>query len=77
MQKIMRPYLRQPNSSKSKFKTKYPCFFEKWIYSFQISELFNELSSYIAEKGNDSAFAEDIVDKIKLLTLFLDNKDNI
>lgn len=40
MEKIMRPYLRRPNSSNTKFKTKYPCFFQKWIYTYQLPEIF-------------------------------------
>ena len=38
-QKIMAPYIREPNSSLGKFKNKYPGFFQKWLYSFQIAEM--------------------------------------
>jgi hypothetical protein len=51
MENIMRPYLSHPNSTLTTFKTKYPGFFEKWIYSFQIGVIFNELGTYISEKG--------------------------
>lgn len=34
--KIMRQYIATPNSSQTKFRTKYPCFFQKWIYTFQL-----------------------------------------
>jgi hypothetical protein len=61
MEKIMKPYLRFPNSSVTKFKSKYPGFFQKWIYSFQIPELFLELGGFIGENGADELYTKDIV----------------
>lgn len=51
MENIMRPYISHPNSSLTSFRNKYPGFFEKWVYSFQIGAIFAELGSYIGEKG--------------------------
>lgn len=51
MDVIMKPYLRGRNSSLTNFKQTYPGFFEKWIYSFQIATIFQELGGYISEKG--------------------------
>lgn len=61
MEKIMTPYLRDATSSKSKFKTKYPGFFQKWIYSYQIPELFEELGRLISENGSNAEFTKDAV----------------
>lgn len=47
MEKILVPYIKFPNSSKTKFRNKYPGFFKKWIYSFQIDRLFEVLGVYI------------------------------
>lgn len=47
MEKILIPYIKFPNSSKTKFKNKYPGFFQKWLYSFQIDRLFEVLGIYI------------------------------
>jgi hypothetical protein len=77
MEKIMKPYINFPNSSLQRFKSKYPRFFEKWIYSFQIGAIFIELGSYIAERGEDESCREDIINKIKMVRELIDNKANI
>ena len=45
--KILAPYIRHPNSSQGKFKNKYPGFFQKWLYSFQIAGVLGELGGYL------------------------------
>lgn len=77
MENIMRPYLSHPNSTLTPFRGKYPGFFEKWIYSFQIGAILGELGGYIAEKGEDETCRVDIINKIKLVKELLDNRDNI
>lgn len=72
MDKLMRPYLRTPRSSATKFKTKYPCFFQKWIYTYHLPELFLELGTFIAEYGVDPECTKDGVEKIKLLGEYLE-----
>ena len=74
-QKIMTPYLRDPNSLDSKFKTKYPGFFQHWIYSYQIPELFEELGGLIGEHGSRQECSKDAVEK--MLGEFLDNKESV
>ncbi len=68
----MKPYLSHPNSTTTKFKSKYPGFFQKWIYYYEIPQLFQELGSFISQYGSDPLYSKDSVDKIKLLGDFLD-----
>jgi len=53
MDKIMQSYIRHPNSSVTKFRNKYPAFFNPWIYSFQIGQLFEELGNFISNNAED------------------------
>lgn len=77
METIMKPYLQQPNATLTTFRNKYPGFFQKWIYSFQIANIFQELAAYISERGEDDNYREDIINKIKLVRDLIDNKENI
>ena len=77
MEKIMTPYLRNPDGSNSKFKSKYPGFFQRWIYSYQIGELFEELGELIGEHGSRAECTKDAVEKIKMLSEFLDNQESV
>ena len=77
MENVMRPYLAYPGATLTTFRTKYPSFFEKWLYSFQIGVIFHELGTYIAEKGEDASCREDIINKIKYVRELTDNKENI
>lgn len=77
LQKIMTPYLRDPTSSSSKFRTKYPGFFQRWIYSYQMAELFEELGGLIGEHGSKAECTKDAVEKIKMLGEFLDHKESV
>jgi hypothetical protein len=77
MENVMRPYLAHPGASLTTFRSKYPGFFEKWLYSFQIGSIFHELGTYIAEKGEDASLREDITNKIKYVRELIDNKENI
>ena len=70
----MRPYISHANSSLTSFRNKYPGFFQKWVYSFQIGAIFAELGSYIGEKGEDEEYREDIINKIKYVSGLIDNK---
>lgn len=77
MEKIMTPYLRNPDSSNSKFRTKYPGFFQRWIYSYQIPELFEELGRLIGEEGGRAESTRDAVEKIRMLGEFLESKESV
>lgn len=72
----MRPYLRTPNSSATKFKTKYPCFFQKWIYVYHLPDLFHEIGAFIAEHGADPLCTKDAVEKVRLLGDFMEGLEN-
>ena len=48
MEKIMKPFLSTVNSSAGGFKAKYPAFFQKHVYSFQIGGVFEGLGSFIS-----------------------------
>ena len=41
MEHVIKPWISHPNSSSTEVKNKYPGFFEKWIYSFQIGSIFS------------------------------------
>lgn len=41
MENVMRPYLGHPGATATTFRSKYPGFFEKWLYSFQIGAIFH------------------------------------
>jgi hypothetical protein len=71
----MKPYLRHPNSTATKFRSKYPGFFQRWIYVYHLGELFQELGSFISEYGSDPLYSKDSVEKIKLLSGFLEDKE--
>jgi hypothetical protein len=70
----MKPYLRHPNSTTTKFRNKYPGFFQKWIYAYHLGELFQELGSFISECGSLAEYSKDSVEKIKLLSGFLEDR---
>lgn len=72
LDKVMRPYLRTSNSTATKFRHKYPCFFQKWIYTYFLSDVFSEVGAFVADHGPDPACTKDAVEKVRLLGDFLE-----
>lgn len=73
----MNPFLSSPKEVVSIFKDKYPAFFNKWIYSFQIVELMTNLKNHIEKREEDASFKQDILYKINIVHGICDNKESI
>lgn len=74
MYRIMVPFIKTHKDQLPNFHKKYPGFFKKWVYSFQVVELMGLLRDHIQENADKKEYKEDILFKIEVVYDILQNK---